>query len=203
VVPPPPPYAGYPPGPSAPAGWPAGYGAPPSSAPPAYGLPPPGSAYPYPLLPEPARVGYAGFWIRFLAWLIDFILLWILSLGTHTIIRLSAGMAVFPLWTWRGASGPPALNCAEGLVGLVVGWLYGALFESSASQATLGKQALRLRVTDMTGRRISFARATGRHFAKFVSAIILGVGFLMVAFTGRRQGLHDMMAETVVLRDRR
>jgi uncharacterized RDD family membrane protein YckC len=180
---------------------------PPPIAPPSYSAPPPspsGAALsPYPLLPDPApRVGYAGFWIRFLAWLIDAILLWVLSVGAHTVIRLSAGLSIFPLWR-SSPSAPPSLVCSEFLVDLVLNWLYYALFESSAAQGTLGKQALRLRVTDLSGRRISFARATGRYFAKIVSFITLCVGFVMIAFTGRRQGLHDLIAETVVLRDNR
>lgn len=176
--------------------------------PPAVPPPPPGSAWappgpvpPYPIVPQAApQVGYAGFWIRFLAWLIDAILLWVASLGTHVLVRVSAGVPPFPLWS-RFPSGPPTLACADVFVSVAIHWLYFALLESSAAQATLGKQALRLRVTDMWGRRISFARATGRYFAKFVSTAILFVGFLMIAFTRRRQGLHDMMAETVVLRD--
>jgi uncharacterized RDD family membrane protein YckC len=148
-------------------------------------------------------VGYAGFWIRFVAWGIDAVLLRIVGIGAHSIIRVSAGASIFPLWSWKHTSGPPSLACAELFVELVLNWLYFALFESSASQGTLGKQILHLRVTDMRGMRISFARATGRYFAKFVSAITLCVGFIMVAFTARRQGLHDMIAETVVLKDYR
>jgi uncharacterized RDD family membrane protein YckC len=105
-----------------------------------------------------------------------------------------------PLWgSSRGAS--MASNCVESLVGIVVWWLYVATSESSSAQSTLGKRALRLRVTDMAGRRISFGRATGRNFAKVLSALTLLVGFVMAAFTSRRQALHDLVAETVVLRD--
>lgn len=170
----------------------------PSSPAPSAFAPPPA-----PLLPDPTpRVGYAGFWIRVLAWLIDFIVLWIVNAGAHTVIRLSAGVSIFPFWS-SSSGGSMGLSCAEGLVEFVVDWLYFALFESSASQGTLGKQALRLRVTDLQGRRISFARGSGRFFAKLVSVVTLGIGFVMVAFTSRRQGLHDMIAETVVLRDYR
>lgn len=165
--------------------------------------PPAGFVPPVPLLPDPTpRVGYAGFWIRVLAWLIDFVVLFLVNAGAHTVIRLSAGVTVFPLWS-SSSGGSLGLSCAEGFVELVVDWLYFALFESSAGEATLGKRALRLRVTDLQGRRISFARASGRYFAKLVSVVTLGIGFVMVAFTTRRQGLHDLMAETVVLRDYR
>jgi len=77
-------------------------------------------------------------------------------------------------------------------------WLYSAFMLSSSYQATLGKMIFGMKVTDLSGNRISFARATGRHFAKWVSAAILFVGFLMVAFTERKQGLHDMLAGTLV-----
>jgi uncharacterized RDD family membrane protein YckC len=82
----------------------------------------------------------------------------------------------------------------------VVSRLYAALMESSSKQATLGKMALGVRVTDLDGNRIGFGKATGRHFAKILSALILGIGFLMVAFTQRKQGLHDMLAGTLVMR---
>lgn len=77
-------------------------------------------------------------------------------------------------------------------------WLYEALMESSSYQATLGKMIFGLKVTDLYGNRIDFARATGRHFAKFLSAMILCVGFIMVGFTERKQGLHAMIAGTLV-----
>ena len=87
------------------------------------------------------------------------------------------------------------------LVTVGASWLYEALMESSAYQATLGKMILGMKVTDLYGNRISFARATGRLFAKIVSAMILGIGFIMVGFTERKQGLHDMMAGTLVRRN--
>lgn len=83
---------------------------------------------------------------------------------------------------------------------IMAGWLYAAGMESSSYQATLGKMALGLKVTDLRCNRISFARATGRHFAKWLSALILMIGFIMVAFTERKQGLHDMLAGTLVVK---
>ena len=70
---------------------------------------------------------------------------------------------------------------------------------SSEKQATVGKMVLGMVVTDVNGGRISFGRATGRHFAKWLSALILGIGFLMAAFTERKQALHDMIADTLVV----
>lgn len=96
---------------------------------------------------------------------------------------------------------------SAGLAGLVVGyiavlilgWLYYALMESSSRQATLGKMALGIIVTDTEGQRVSFAKATGRHFGKIVSGIILYIGFIMIAFTEKKQGLHDIMANCLVV----
>lgn len=86
------------------------------------------------------------------------------------------------------------------LINLAVAWLYRALMESSSQQATLGKMAIGIKVTDIDGRRIGFWRATGRHFAQFLSSITLGIGFIMAGFTKRRQALHDKLAGTLVVR---
>ncbi len=75
--------------------------------------------------------------------------------------------------------------------------------ESSPNQATLGKMALSLKVTDMNGERVTFGRATGRHFGKYVSAIILLIGFMMAGWTAKKQALHDMMAGTLVVKEPR
>jgi uncharacterized RDD family membrane protein YckC len=77
-------------------------------------------------------------------------------------------------------------------------WLYEALLTSSSWQGTIGKRMLSLRVTDLEGRKITFARATGRFFGKLLSRMIMHIGFIMVAFTERRQGLHDLLAGTLV-----
>jgi len=60
--------------------------------------------------------------------------------------------------------------------------------------------ALSMKVTDLQGNRISFARATGRHFAKYISAMILLIGYIMAGFTERKQALHDMITGTLVRR---
>jgi len=79
-------------------------------------------------------------------------------------------------------------------------WLYDALMTSSSKQGTLGKIVFRLKVVDLNGARISFARATGRFFAKILSGMILNIGYIMAGFTERKQALHDMIAGTFVLR---
>jgi uncharacterized RDD family membrane protein YckC len=95
------------------------------------------------------------------------------------------------------------LTLALTLVALssVAKWLYFAYLESGEKQATWGKQALGIYVTDLAGQRVTFGRATGRFFAKIVTGLIpLGIGFIMAGFTERRQALHDMIASTLVLR---
>ena len=79
-------------------------------------------------------------------------------------------------------------------------WLYYAIMESSSKQATVGKMALGIVVTDLNGKRVSFGRATGRHFGKILSGLILGFGFIMAAFTEKGQALHDIIAGCLVLR---
>ena len=85
-------------------------------------------------------------------------------------------------------------------LGLLSGWLYFALMESGAKQATVGKQALGLIVTSERGERISFMNATGRYFGKIVSALILLIGYFMCLFDDRNQTLHDKMAGTLVIK---
>jgi len=86
------------------------------------------------------------------------------------------------------------------IISTILQWLYFSLMESSAWQATLGKKALGLTVTDLEGRRISFGRATGRYFAKIISSLILFIGYIMAGFTEKKQALHDLIAGTLVLR---
>jgi uncharacterized RDD family membrane protein YckC len=93
--------------------------------------------------------------------------------------------------------GPILLLACIAFVGT---WLYEALLTSSPWQGTVGKRILRLKVTDDQGNRISFARATGRFFAKILSGMVMDVGFIMVAFMERKRGLHDLICNTQVLR---
>lgn len=126
---------------------------------------------------------YAGFWKRFLAYFIDGIILAIVG-GIITFILNAIGLK----------------GVAE-LISLLLGWLYYAYMESSEYQATLGKMALQLRVTDLYGNRISFARATGRFFGKIISGFILCIGYMMAGWTEKKQALHDIMASTLVVNE--
>jgi len=152
-------------------------------------------------------LAYAGFWLRSVAILIDSI---VVTAAARILLfpffaALDLRMAFFHHWPMA----PMAPGEILALLGAmlwpiaimsVVKWLYFALLESSAWQATLGKKALGLMVTDLGGGRISFARASGRLFGKLISALILWIGFMMAGFTEKKQALHDMMAGTLVIR---
>lgn len=145
---------------------------------------------PAPVQAVPVTVQYAGFWLRLVADLIDTIIFWIINY----FIDLAAGFQ--PL----GRNDEIQYIIWVFLWGTIVNWLYYALMESFGTQATLGKMALGLKVTDLNGNRISFSRATGRHFAKWLSVLIFSIGFFMIAFTEKKQGLHDMIAGTLVVK---
>jgi uncharacterized RDD family membrane protein YckC len=86
-------------------------------------------------------------------------------------------------------------------IAVVGGWLYFAMMESSSWQATLGKRALSIQVTDMAGQRISFGRASGRHFSKIITNLIpFAIGWILAGVTEKKQALHDMIASCLVLR---
>jgi uncharacterized RDD family membrane protein YckC len=155
---------------------------------------------PPPMYIAPTGTGrFGGFWIRVVAALIDAIAVGIVTGPISLLIGVIAGLAGHAV-----AIPKPGVDLASFLItgsfSTLANWLYASLLESSSYQATLGKMALGLKVTDLEGHRISFARATGRHFAKILSGLLLCVGFIMVGFTRYKQGLHDMIAGTLVIR---
>ena len=177
-------------------------GTPASTAAPGY-APPAQAGWQAPAV-RPA-VAYAGFWLRFVAFIIDAILLHFVSVILLLPFAASLGMGTRGMMMGR----PP--NIQElfpllhamfriALIRLVLNWLYFALLESSSWQATLGKKALGLEVTDLAGNRISFGRATGRFFAKIISSLTLLIGYIMAGFTEKKQALHDIIAGTLVIR---
>lgn len=147
---------------------------------------PPPAAAP---VPAEGSTVFASFWIRVGAALIDYV---IVAGSLMLLIFVGALSALMP----------PLMMLLLVLVWVasIVGpWLYTALFESSVMQATPGKKAIGLKVTDLQGNRISFGRATGRYFAEWITGMTFFVGYVMVAFTQKRQSLHDMIAGTVVV----
>ena len=134
---------------------------------------------------------YAGFWRRFGAALIDGLILCFGGLIIGFIVGFIYGLIT------KTAAGAEVLGY---IVGIGINWLYYAIMESSSQQATVGKMAIGIKVTDIGGNRISFVRATGRYFAKIISTLILFIGYIMIAFTEKKQGLHDMIAGTLVIK---
>ncbi len=172
-------------------------------------VPPPAAAFedgsaPAPQYLPPPR--YAGFWIRVVAIFIDGVVIGIPAWLVIFVAALGMGAGL----AGRRAANPTQVLAvmlpALGLMWLLVvvgAWLYEALMTSSSKQGTLGKMALGLKVTDRDGRRISFGRASGRHFAKIINGFTFGIGWLIAGFTARKQGLHDFIAGTCVIRDNR
>jgi uncharacterized RDD family membrane protein YckC len=134
------------------------------------------------------EVAYAGFWMRLAAAVLDAVIV--------GIIGLAIGLGVLA-WSARGGEDVRLLAAA---VALVVTWLYFSLMESSPAGATFGKRAFRLQVlTADRMQRVGFLRATGRWAGRWVSSLVLAIGYLMQPFTARKQALHDLLAGTVVV----
>lgn len=149
---------------------------------------------------------YAGFWRRFAAAIIDSIVLNILL--SPLMGAISFNTVRFTQDNLEGMSEEYllemvmpmlAMASAAALIGFIIQIIYFALMESSKYQATLGKLALGLVVTDTEGNRITLGRAAGRNIGKILSGIILMLGYIMAGFTARKQALHDLMAGTLVL----
>ena len=161
---------------------------------------------------------YAGFWRRLAAWLIDWMILKVLLLALALPYAWLRGPASLP----TSAINVTPILLAFSIGGVAAYWAYSAIPEQSRWQATPGKLLLRLRVTSLKGERISLAVATLRtwpHWSlalvlafravndQYLEAILLGLLFLAVglsgvavAFTARRQGLHDLLARTLIVR---
>jgi uncharacterized RDD family membrane protein YckC len=155
-----------------------------------------GTGYSYAAtMQPPTHLVYAGFWLRFVAIFIDAIIL-------SPLIFIYLGLD-FAVMAANDQGTKIALGIALVLLWLVIfigQWLYFALQESSRAQATLGKRLMGIQVTDRQGNRVGFGRATGRYFGKIISNFTLFIGFMMAGWTQRKQALHDMLADTLVVR---
>lgn len=151
---------------------------------------------------------YAGFWLRFVAYIMDSAIVSVFAGIVIVILVLATGVGAV-LRNLPDNPNPDAIWQARFVLTLVVlcigafigVWLYYAGMESSRYQGTLGKIALGIMVTDMQLRPVSFGRASGRFFAKLVTGLIpLWIGYLMAGFTAKKQALHDMIAGCLVMR---
>lgn len=136
---------------------------------------------------------YAGFWIRFGAWFIDYM-----------IMAIASAIIYIPL-TVMGVSSfdEPAAFALIQLVSTILNFIMPAAYESwfvGKYAATPGKMACKLKVVMSDGDRVSFARAIGRHFAKYISGLILGIGYIMAGFDEQKRSLHDRICDTRVIK---
>lgn len=154
-----------------------------TTQPPAYTQPPVGP------------LDYAGFWTRFGASLVDGLILSVAFGFIYVIcISLAAGT------TDQNDPSGNVFLCLAYLTIALLNWLYHAGFESSEKQATPGKMAAGIKVTDLNGQRITFGKATGRLLLKYFSGAAFYIGYLMVAWDDKKQTLHDKLAGTLVIR---
>jgi len=133
---------------------------------------------------EAIKLQYAGFWIRTGAYFIDAIIL--------GLVGFVFGIAMADV----------ASDTIGSVINLLVGVSYFAVMESSGFQATLGKMAVGIKVGDQNGDPIGVLNAVGRYFAKLISALLLCIGFMMVGWDEKNQGIHDKLANTYVFYSR-
>lgn len=151
----------------------------------------------------------AGFWRRFAAALIDVIILSLISGVTAAYLGLGEGWRMLMMIMRRqtvvtddgvlvNSLIPMPAATFILVVFILIPWIYFAVLESSRNQATLGKMACRVVVSDLHGKPLTFARATLRYFSKYISGIVVFAGFLCIGYTRYHQGLHDVIAATLV-----
>lgn len=137
----------------------------------------------------------AGFWIRFVAYFIDGAIVFVVQLVLGFLLGLILGMS-----TSMTHEGQTATSIVSGLLGAAISFAYGVFFIGYCGQ-TPGKMALRIKVIRTDGAEMTYGRAVLREIlGKFVSAILLGIGYLMIAFDSQKQGLHDKIADTYVIK---
>jgi uncharacterized RDD family membrane protein YckC len=155
----------------------------------------------------------AGFWRRLAASLIDLVILILITSIAAAYLGLGEGwrmlMMILRKQTVITDNGyattsfiPMPVATFLLVVFILIPWIYFAVLESSKNQATLGKMACRVIVTDLHGNSVTFARATLRFFSKYISGILVFTGFLCIGYTRYHQGLHDVIAATLVLYQR-
>jgi uncharacterized RDD family membrane protein YckC len=161
---------------------------------------------------EQNQMKYAGFWLRFVAYIIDQFVIGIAGFIIAVPIILGIIAFGFNLKDIHGASDfftNNGLLMVGGIVGMVLlailfsvvmKWLYYALMESSKYGGTLGKMALSLKVVDLEGNKISFGRATGRYFSRIITNMTFLIGYIIAGFTAKKQALHDLIASCLVIR---
>ncbi|MEQ8362180.1 MAG: RDD family protein [Cyclobacteriaceae bacterium] len=153
---------------------------------------------------------YAGFWLRFVAYIIDYILIWVvqafIAIPILGMIGISFASNMNNMESMNEGemmgmlAGMIAAAGATALLTTVLVVLYFTFMESSKYQATVGKLALGLIVTDENGNKLDVVKALVRNLCKILSSMILMIGYIMAGFTEKKQGLHDIIAKTLVVK---
>jgi len=156
------------------------------------------------------NTNYAGFWMRFLAWIIDYIIIYVAQafivvpvlgvVGFNFANKIASGQDMAEGDAIAMVMTAVAAASAVALLVIVLQILYYSLMEASKYQGTVGKIALGLIVTDANGAKLDFTKALVRNLCKIISGIILGIGYIMAGFTDKKQALHDMIASTLVVK---
>ncbi len=142
-----------------------------------------------PQTPVP-QIAFAGFWLRFLAVFFDGVIMGIVNFSIVFVLALGLGQAI------SGATIHPIISA---VLGMLLYWTYFIYF-TNKQQATIGKKLLGLRVVAEDGSRLPLGKIIFREtFGKILCLITLYIGYLMVAFTAKKQGLHDKVAGSVVI----
>jgi len=136
-------------------------------------------------LPEGKR--YAGFWERFIAGIIDNVILYIIGFVIGFVLVIFFSYQI-PQESIRGITG-------------LLTWFYYVLQQTSKDQATLGMKVMKIKIYNENYERVGFWRLTGRYFCTLLSLLLLGLGFFMIGWTKRKQGLHDIIARTIHLKE--
>ena len=158
-----------------------------------------------------ASSNYASFGIRWVAQIIDFILLYIVNWIVLTPILGAVGFGVASMndFDMSSMSEGDIIASVTAIMGALIAGsialyvirvLYGAFMESSNMQATVGKLAVGIKVTDQDGGKLTFVKALLRHIGKIISGFVLFIGYLIALFTERKQALHDFIAGSVVVK---
>ncbi|MEW6701806.1 MAG: RDD family protein [Bacteroidota bacterium] len=166
-----------------------------------------------------AYVIYAGFWKRFVSYILDQLIIGFARIVIFVPIWLFVLMGYFAEHNYNFEEDYTnvSLNYFNNefsaamisllifvvivfcLINVIADWLYYALMESSKKQATLGKMIMAIKVTDLSGNKVTFGRATGRYFGKILSGMLLGIGYIMAGFTKKKQALHDILSNCLVV----
>jgi uncharacterized RDD family membrane protein YckC len=153
---------------------------------------------------------YAGFWLRFVAYIIDYIIIYVVQsfvfvpvlglMGITFASKMDNMGTMSDAETMGMVASMIAVAGATALLTTIIALLYWALMESSKYQATVGKIALGLKVTDLDGNSLDFVKSLIRNVCKIISGMILFIGYIMAGFTEKKQGLHDIIAGTLVVK---